>query len=126
MTVDISPLAPEGRLIVDSYGPGRFKISGRTHQGSLLLSLDSINPWPIQDPSALAADSLDPLTAVTPPCEVVLLGCGPRMTLVPSAIRAAWKERGLAVDIMDTGAACRTYNILVAEDRRVAAALIAL
>jgi len=126
LTVDISPLAPEGRLIVDSYGPGRFKISGKTHLGSLLLSLDSVDPWRIQDPSALVADSLDPLMALEPPCEVVLLGCGARMTLVPSAIRAAWKERGLAVDIMETGAACRTYNILAAEDRRVAAALIAL
>ncbi len=124
--VDISPLAPQGRLIVDSYGPGRFKISGRTYQGSILLSQTSLNPWELRDPAALAPDSLDPLVGLDPPCEVVLLGCGARMTLVPAAIRTAWRERGLPVDIMDTGAACRTYNVLVAEDRRVTAALIAL
>ena len=126
MTTDISPVAAEGRLIVESYGPGRFRISGTTHAGSILLNPDGVAAWAIDDPAALGPDSLDPLTALTPPTEVVLLGCGPRMTLIHSTIRAAWKERGLAVDIMDTGAACRTYNVLVAEDRRVSAALIAL
>ena len=74
----------------------------------------------------VAAESLDALIGQDPPVDVVLLGCGGRMTLIPSAIRAAWKERGLAVDIMDTGAACRTFNVLVAEERRVSAALIAV
>ena len=126
MTTDISPLAVEGRLIVDSYGPGRFKISGRTYQGSILLGRDGLDPWDVSDPAALGPESLDPLIALEPRCEVVLLGCGARMTLVPSAIRSAWRERGLAVDIMDTGAACRTFNVLVAEDRLVRAALIAV
>ena len=126
MTVDISPLAPEGRLLVESYGPGRFRISGTSHQGSLLLCPGGVSPWTIADPTDLGPDSLDPLQALAPPYEVVLLGCGARMTLIPAAIRSAWRERGLPVDIMETGAACRTYNVLVAEDRRVGAALIAL
>ena len=126
MTTDISPLAAAGRLIIDSYGPGRFKISGVMHEGSILLSPDGVSAWAIEGPAGLGPDSLDPLRALQPPTEVVLLGCGAQMRLIHSTIRSAWKERGLAVDIMDTGAACRTYNVLVAEDRRVAAALIAV
>jgi len=126
LTTDISPPATEGRLVVDSYGPGRFKISGTTYQGSILLSQNSLNAWDVADPAVLGPGSLDALVALYPPCEVVLLGCGARMTLVPAAIRAAWRDRGLSVDIMDTGAACRIYNVLVAEDRLVTAALIAL
>lgn len=126
MTVDISPLTPEGRLIVESYGPGRFRVSGDALQGSILLRPEDVSSWHVADPADLAPDSLDALLELDTPTEVVLLGCGARMTLIPSTLRAAWKERGLAVDIMDTGAACRTYNVLMAEDRRVAAALIAL
>ncbi len=126
MTVDISPITPEGRLIVESYGPGRFRISGTAYQGSLVLCQSSVAPWTIEDPAQLGPDSLQALDALAPPYEVVLLGCGAKMTLIPAAIRAAWRERGLPVDIMDTGAACRTYNVLVAEERRVAAALIAI
>ena len=126
MTVDITPLAAEGRLMVESYGPGRFRIAGQTHQGSILLSPETVTPWDIAAPDTLTSASLDILLARTPRPEVVLLGCGGRMALVKSAIRDAWRQRGLAVDIMDTGAACRTYNVLVTEDRLVVAALIAV
>ncbi|MGH6796969.1 MAG: MTH938/NDUFAF3 family protein, partial [Roseiarcus sp.] len=58
--------------------------------------------------------------------EILLLGCGPRMAPVPPALRQGLRVAGIVVDAMDTGAACRTYNVLLSEDRRVAAALLAL
>jgi len=56
--------------------------------------------------------------------EVLLIGCGPRMVLLPSALRRQIREAGIGMDAMDTGAACRTYNVLISEGRRAAAALI--
>jgi uncharacterized protein len=58
--------------------------------------------------------------------ELLLLGCGPRMALIPSTLRAALRAKGIVLEPMDTGAACRTYNVLAAEGRKVAAALIAV
>jgi uncharacterized protein len=58
--------------------------------------------------------------------EVLLLGTGTRHEFVPPSLRRRLRDAGIVIDTMDTGAACRTYNVLVAEDRRVAAALIAL
>jgi uncharacterized protein len=58
--------------------------------------------------------------------DLLLIGCGRRMALVPPALRQTVRDGGVVIDSMDTGAACRTYNVLLAEDRRVAAALIAV
>jgi len=68
-------------------------------------------------------DSLAPVIA-RGGVEILLLGCGRRMAMVPSALRARLKAAGIVVDAMDTGAACRTYSVLLAEGRRVAAALL--
>ena len=77
------------------------------------------------------ADDIDAVelaraTATEPPLEILLLGCGPALASLPSALRGRLGEAGPVIDAMDTGAACRTFNVLGAEDRRVAAALIAL
>ena len=71
-------------------------------------------------------ESLAPIVAAAPAVELLILGLGPRFLPVPAALRQALKDQGIALEAMDTGAACRTYNVLLAEDRRVAAALIAL
>ena len=74
----------------------------------------------------LTLESLDPVKEADPAVEVLLLGVGSKNALVPSTLRKALRVAGIVLDAMDTGAACRTYNVLMAEDRRVAAALIAL
>jgi uncharacterized protein len=68
---------------------------------------------------------LQPILAVRESLEVVLLGCGARLTQIPRELRQMLRQSGLAAELMDTGAACRTYNVLAAEERKVAAALIA-
>ncbi len=70
--------------------------------------------------------SLEPIRAAEPAVEILMLGCGGRFAMVPAELRQALRAEGIALEAMDTGAACRTYNVLLAEDRRVAAALIAL
>ena len=80
--------------------------------------------WSIADPNDLSLAALEIVFQADPAVEVLLFGCGPRMTLVKPSLRQAIRDNGVAMDPMDTGAACRTYNILLSEGRRVAAALI--
>ncbi len=122
--MDVTPIIPEGLKVIDSYGPGRFKISGHLYHSSLLVFPDRIVTWSITDPDQLSVDSLEAVFQADPGVEVLLFGCGPRMTLVKPSLRKEIRDKGIAMDPMDSGAACRTYNILLAEGRRVAAALI--
>src|SRR5690242_10366046 len=84
---------------------------------------DSTREWDVGSMASLTEASFDAV-ARRGDVEILILGTGARMAPVPSAIRLALKRAGIAVEPMDTGAACRTYNVLVAEDRRVAAALL--
>lgn len=124
--MDITPAIPEGRLMVDSYGPGRFKIRGTHYPSSILLFPDRVETWPVIKADDLTLQSLSAVQAEEPPVEVLLLGTGSGMHLIPSSLRSEIRAAGLIMDIMDTGAACRTFNILMTEGRRAAAALIAL
>ncbi len=123
---DISPVVPQGRQVVESYGDGRFRISGTIWTGSVLLRPDATLSWPVADFQALTMESLGPLTEGGDIPEILLIGCGSRAQLLPRMLREAIRAEGMVADAMDTGAACRTYNVLMAEDRRVAAALIAV
>lgn len=124
--VDITPLLPGGRQIVESYGEGRFRVSGTQHQGSILVLPERTLAWPVTAFAEITLATLEPLLAAEPRPELLLLGCGSRLALLPSALRSGLRARGLGVEAMDTGAACRTYNVLLAEGRAVAAALIAV
>ena len=123
---DISPVVPQGRQVVESYGDGRFRISGIVWTGSVLLRPDIASSWPVTDFRDLTLESLLPLTRGDDVPEILLIGCGNRAELLPRMLREAIRGEGMVADAMDTGAACRTYNVLMAEDRRVAAALIAI
>ena len=113
---------PGGAKVVERYGNGGFFVSGVRHEGGLLVLRDAVAPWD----GTLTEDALAAVFDRQPPIDVLLIGCGPRMVLLPQAFRRAFKARGVVVEPMDTGAACRTYNVMLSEDRRVAAALIAV
>jgi uncharacterized protein len=121
--MDVTPIIPAGRQIVESYGPAGFRVSGASFSGSILVFPDRTELWPV---GSLAEAALERFDAVAQHGDVsiLLLGCGRRMTPVPMAVREGLRARGIVVEPMDTGAACRTYNVLLAEERRVAAALI--
>jgi uncharacterized protein len=126
--MDLTPLIPQGRQIVESYGDGRFRISGALHEHSVLVFPDRTVAWPVADIASLTLESLAPIVAAGESGEInlLLIGCGPRMTMIPAALRASLRAKGIVTEPMDTGAACRTYNVLAAEGRKVAAALIAV
>jgi len=119
---DVTPLIPAGRQVVDSYGRNGFHVSGVAYEGAILVTAEATVAWPVGSLTEVTLDSLSAL--FDRGIEILLLGCGARMVPVPPALRTALKAKGMVVDAMDTGAACRTYNVLLAEERRVAAALL--
>ena len=98
-------------------------IAGVDYRNSLIVAADTLLPdWPVRSVGDLVAAHLDAVLQLEP--EVLLLGTGARLSFPPHALHASVNSRGVGFEVMDTAAACRTFNILLAEDRRVAAALI--
>jgi uncharacterized protein len=125
--MDITPQVPRDAQVIQRYGPGRFTIAGETYRGSVLVTPIAVAAWPAAGtPDQWQETDLRPIHQLTPLPELLLVGTGSTMALLPKALRVALKARGIGCDVMDTGAACRTYNILLAEGRRVAAVLVAV
>lgn len=114
------------RQLVQSYGNGGFRVSGVVYQGSVIVMPTLAVAWPAMSVQQLTFADFEPLIARAPELDVCLLGCGVTMSPLARDVRLALKDAGLSVDPMDTGAACRTYNVLMGEGRAVAAALIAI
>jgi uncharacterized protein len=117
---DVTPLVPAGRKLITAYGDGGFRISGERYAGSVLVFPEQVLAWDAE----LSADSLLPVAMAK--AEILLIGCGRSMAFVEPELRAALRKAGVVIDAMDTGAAVRTYNVLLAEGRKVAAALTAV
>lgn len=124
--MDISPLVPAGRQIVKGYGDGGFTIAGTRWEGSVLVFPERTLSWAPRDVAGLSEADFAPLLELEERPRILLLGCGPRMVPVAVPLRLALRAAGITVEAMDTGGACRTFNVLVTEDRSVAAALIAV
>jgi uncharacterized protein len=114
---------PSGAHVVRGYAPGLLRIGERDIVTSVIVSPATlIEPWRPRRMSEFTAADLDPAIALSP--EVLLIGTGPRQVFPDAGVFAALHAARIGFEIMDTGAACRTYNVLVGEDRRVAAALL--
>lgn len=115
-----------GRAQIEAYGNGGFRFADMSHRGSLLCLPSGIHGWKTVDPAALTVADLDKVLAEANAIEILLVGMGRELRPLPAALRAALKEAGIGADPMSTGAAVRTYNVLLAENRAVAAAFIAV
>jgi len=125
--MDITPLVPKGRQLIQAYGEGGFRISGTRHEGSVWVLPDETIAWSVLQLSDLDMGSfVDLITRANHHAGLLIIGTGRQMLPLPKALRDKCREVGLAVEPMDTGAACRTYNVLLTEERSVAAALIAV
>jgi uncharacterized protein len=121
--LELTRQAAGDRQVIQAYGTGAFRVSGVTFASSIFVMPAKTLAWGVTRLEDLSEQAFAPLLAEGT-FDVCLLGCGATMQLVPDALRAALKNAGLTVDPMATGAACRTYNVLAGEGRRVAAALI--
>ncbi len=111
---------------IDAYGNGGFRFGGVSHRGSLLCLPDSMRAWPVNTAAEVNLEALAPVLALADRIDVLLIGLGPDIAVLPTAIRQAFRERKVIVEAIATGGAVRTYNVLLAEERAVAAALIAV
>ena len=118
--MELTAVNPAGRQVIERYAASGFRISGAIYRGAVLVFPDRTVPWP--NP-ALTMESLAPVLEHGG-VELLLLGLGRRMVPVAASLRSGLKAGGVVLEAMDTGAACRTYNVLLAEERRVAAALL--
>jgi uncharacterized protein len=121
-------LAPlfAGRAPISGYGKGLFRIGGLQHSGSVLILPEGMFPWEVHSAAELSLASLAPVLEVGAALHFLLLGTGAAQVFPEPPIRAAFAAAGIGLEAMDTGAACRTYNVLLGEERVFAAALIAI
>ena len=118
--MELIAVSPAGRQSIERYGASGFRISGVIYPGPVLVFPDRTSLWPAAAPTP---ESLAPVVEHGG-VELLLLGLGRRMVPVAADLRAWFKARGVTLEAMDTGAACRTYNVLLAEGRQVGALLV--
>lgn len=111
-----------GRPPIDGYGAGGFRIGGYAHRGGLMILPDRIGEWSPATP--LGPEDFRPVIEVADGIDVLLVGMGAEIAAIPRPAREALEAAGVNADAMATPAACRTYNVLIAEERRVAALLL--
>lgn len=114
-----------GRAPVDSYGNGGFRFAGMSHRGSILCLPSAVVAWDVSGVAGLREQDFAPVIAEAHEVELLLLGTGSTFAMPEPTVRRVLEQAGIGLEVMDTGAAIRTYNILLAEKRPVAAALIA-
>jgi uncharacterized protein len=112
-----------GANLVRAYAPGEVRVGDVVLRRSCIIKADQlVSDWRPQTMSELTVEDLDPVLALEP--DIVVLGSGSRQQFPDPQLMAAILSRGIGCEVMDTGAACRTYNVLASEDRRVVAALL--
>jgi uncharacterized protein len=117
-----APACYPGVAPIEAYGNGGFRFAGMSHRGSILCLPGGIYAWEPATP--LDEASLARPLAESGRIALLVLGTGEQLLLPAARLRSAFAEAGVALEVMDTGAACRTYNVLLAEGRPVGAALI--
>lgn len=123
---DISGIPSAGQQLINGYGDGGFRVSGVKYDGSVLVLPEKTLLWDMAVITDLSVDSLNALDAKDVKVEILLIGCGANMAFIDTDIRNLCRDKGIVIDAMDTGAAVRTYNVLLLEGRQVAAALVAV
>ena len=112
--------------MIEAYGNGGFTIGGVRSVGSILGFPDRVEAWSAARFEDITLDNLSAVFRQDPAIELLLIGCGATQAMPSAALRHGLSKAGVIADFMNSGAACRTFNVLLAEDRRVAAALIAV
>ena len=101
----------------DGYGPGFFRVGGVVHEGAVICTAQGVQPWG-------GYDDTEALLALAGQVDVLFIGTGAGVAHIPSAFRTALEAAGLGIEAMDSPAACRTYNVLLSEGRRIGAAVL--
>ena len=115
-----------GRAPIDAYGNGGFRFANMSHLGSLLCVPSGIYGWHVKQTSEFSNEAFERVFEEKADIEVLLVGTGTDLRPLPADLKARFREAEILADPMSTGAAVRTFNVLLSEDRAVAAALLAV
>lgn len=124
--MDITPIIPRDQNVIQGYGDGYFNINGEHYLGDHFVFPKQIIPWTYEPDKHLTEVALSPVWSYDPQLEILLVGCGTSFKPLPLELKKLCISHHIAVETMDSGAACRTYNILLAEGRQVGAALLTI
>lgn len=111
---------------IDAYGAGGFRFAEMSHRGSLMCLPTGMHAWPVAEPKALTLAALQPVFDLAHEIDVFFIGMGEDIYPLKADIRDALRAHDILVEGLSTGSAISTYNILLSEQRAVAAALIAV
>ncbi len=114
------------QALIDAHGAGGFRFAGLSHRGSLLCLPDGIWAWSVAVPADITANSLTLVFDRSQNLDFFIVGTGLEPWAMPPPLRARFRDAHISVDVMTTGAAVRTYNVMLMENRRVGTALIAI
>jgi uncharacterized protein len=115
-----------GKHSIDSYGSGGFRFAGMSHRGSIIATPSGVQAWKIEDPALINAAAFTGIFAEAISIDLLIVGTGEKSLGQEARFAEALRAAGLKVDVMDTASAARTYNLMLDEGRRVAAALVAV
>ena len=122
----MEPARFPGRAPIEAYGNGGFRFADMSHRGSILALPSGIEAWTVIAAAEITPQNLRRVIEEAPAIEILLVGTGETMVPLSRDARAALEAVGLVPELMATGAAVRTYNVLLSENRAVAAALVAV
>lgn len=117
---------PSAPCVINAYGKDGFRIGGQRYSGAVMVLPEQVCHWQVTSVAQLQLDDFDMLLGTDADIDLVLLGGGRRLIFPEPRLRKALEDHDIAIEAMDTGAAARTFNVLLAEERRVAAALFPL
>jgi len=115
--MELNEVSFDGATPIDGYGPGFFRVGGAAMEGAILVTVHGARGWGGYEDAA-------PLLELVEEVDVLFIGTGPETAHIPGGLRRRLEEAGLGVEAMNSPAACRTYNVLLSEGRRVAVALL--
>ena len=124
MVLEASPVLSFDKQYIQSYGDAGFKVSDKAYTTPIIVFPESIEKWVLYKENEFSIKNFNTFLELENKPEILLIGCGKVAKLVPEEIRDIMRNQGIVVEPMGTGAACRTFNVLVLEERNVAAALL--
>ena len=122
--MDLTRIAPKDRQHIQKYSPGGFTVSSVVFEGPVVVFAKESFSWEADALDSLTPEHFSPIFQRSADIDLCLFGCGSGTYRVPKDIKDSFREHGLSIEAMETGAACRTFNVLLAEGRALAAVLI--
>lgn len=116
----------DGQPFVDAYGDGGFRLAGQRFEGSVIVTPQGLFPWAVRGVEDATPASFAAIVNASREFDFLIVGAGAETAFLPASARRYLESHTIFPDVMATGAACRTYNLMLSENRRVAAALIAV